>query len=114
MNTAWHRKFDWILAGAVFLLIGLGLLMLTSTTLHTDLPYARNQLLFTVVGVVLFIWISKIHYRWFIQYSLYLYGMTVLLLIIVAVFAQVTRGAASWLDFGPFSMQPSEFAKLAV
>ena len=45
-----------------------------------------------------------------ISYSLYLF---VILLLIVVLFMPPVKGVSSWFVFGGFSIQPSEFAKLA-
>ena len=114
MRTAWWKQYDWLLMGSVLVLVGLGLIMLLSVTIGTDQPYARNQAIFAAAGVVLFLVISRIDYRLMIQFSPLIYGACLLLLVLVAGFAQITRGAASWLDLGFFSLQPSEFMKLAL
>lgn len=113
-STAWWKKWDWWLIGAMSLLICLSLIMLLSITIGSDQPYARNQVMFAVVGTVIFIVISKLDYHWLVQLAPIFYAACMLLLVVVAIFAQITRGAASWIDLGPFSLQPSEFLKLAL
>ena len=114
MRTVWWKQYDWLLTGSVLALVSLGLIMLLSVTIGTDQPYARNQAIFAVAGIAAFVIISQIDYRLLIHYSPMGYGACLLLLILVAGFAQITRGAASWLDLGFFSLQPSEFMKLAI
>jgi rod shape determining protein RodA len=111
MYSVWWKRVDWYMVGAILGLVGVGLLMLLSTTIGTDQPYARNQLMFAGLGVGLFIAISRLDAKWVLRMSPLAYGAVVLLLVAVAIFAQVTRGAAAWLQLGPFSLQPSEFAK---
>ena len=43
-----------------------------------------------------------------------LYGGVISLLLFLIVAGQVTKGAKGWLDLGFFSLQPSEFAKIAL
>jgi cell division protein FtsW (lipid II flippase) len=43
-----------------------------------------------------------------------LYGVTVLLLVLVLAIGTPIKGAQRWLDLGPFNMQPSELAKIAM
>ncbi len=114
MQTAWWKKWDWWLIGSMVLLVGLSLTMLVSITIGSDQPYARNQALFVLAGAAVFIVVSQIDYRWLVQLSPILYGACIGLLLVVAVFAQITRGAASWLELGSFSLQPSEFMKVAI
>ena len=48
----------------------------------------------------------------FIQNSSYIIYAVVMLLLIVVLFMPAVKGAKSWFQFGGFSIQPSEFAKL--
>ena len=43
-----------------------------------------------------------------------IFGVTLILLIILLVVGQVTRGAQSWFQFGAFALQPSDPAKLVI
>ncbi len=42
-----------------------------------------------------------------------LYGLILILLLLTLFIGQVTKGGQSWIDFGAFKLQPSEFAKFA-
>ncbi len=42
-----------------------------------------------------------------------LYGLILVLLLLTLFIGQVTKGGQSWIDFGAFKLQPSEFAKFA-
>jgi rod shape determining protein RodA len=112
MGHHWWKKIDWYLAVAGAVLLGMGLTMLASSTLGTDLPYLRNQVLFSVIGIVASGSVIILGHEWFIRWSIWLYAAIVTLLIILAGFGRITRGASSWFDIGPFSLQPSEFAKV--
>jgi len=48
----------------------------------------------------------------FIQNSSYIIYAVVILLLIIVLFMPAVKGAKSWFQFGGFSIQPSEFAKL--
>jgi rod shape determining protein RodA len=50
---------------------------------------------------------------WF-KLTPWLYGVTLLLLVIVIVSSRAVLGAQRWIDFGFFQFQPSEFAKLVL
>ncbi len=45
--------------------------------------------------------------------SYILYGLILLLLLLTLFIGQVTKGGQSWIDFGTFKLQPSEFSKFA-
>src|SRR5574344_310556 len=42
-----------------------------------------------------------------------LYGIILALLVVTLFIGQVTNGGQSWINFGAFKLQPSEFAKFA-
>ena len=48
----------------------------------------------------------------FIQNSSYIIYSVVIVLLIIVMFMPAIKGAKSWFQFGGFSIQPSEFAKL--
>ena len=114
MNAPWWKTFDWYLAGSALLLMCFSLVMLLSTSVGTDQLYARNQAIFILIAMAVFWATSQIDLHIMIKASPYIYGAIILLLVAVAVFSQVTRGAASWLDFGFVSLQPSEFMKFGL
>jgi rod shape determining protein RodA len=110
----WWKRLDWWLVTAMFVLLIMGLTMIASSTLGTSQTYFANQLLFSFVGVTLFVFIVRLPVELFIQSAPVFYGLSVLLLLIVDVFGKVTHGASSWLYLGPFALQPSELSKLGL
>jgi rod shape determining protein RodA len=114
MFEPWWKRFDWLLAIATICLLLTGLAMILSSVLGTDQPYARNQLLFSVVSLAAGGALLMMGYRWLLQWAPVWYGLVLALLVFLAIFGRITRGAASWLSIGPFALQPSEVAKLAL
>lgn len=51
--------------------------------------------------------------RVFSNASYFIYGIVLLLLVVTLFIGQVTNGGQSWINFGAFKFQPSEFAKFA-
>ena len=114
MIEPWWKRFDWWIAGAGGLLLIIGLAMLASSTLGTEQPYFRSQGIFSLVGLLMFTVILLLGYRWLVRWAPVWYVAVFVLLASVTLFGQITRGASSWLTLGPFSLQPSELAKLAL
>lgn len=114
MYSPWWKRFDWPLAIASLLLLVIGLTMLASATLGTGEPYFTHQLLFAVASIGAAITVIILGYRWMLRWSSVWYGLVTFLLLLVVIFGAVTRGASSWLSIGPFALQPSELAKLAL
>src|SRR3989344_4938975 len=101
------RGFDWWLIVPVVLLISLGLLMLRSI--------APGQLLFqagfAAVAIVIFFLIALTDYQLFFSLQLPTYIFSLILLLLPFLFGLASRGAHRWLQFGQFSLQPSEIVK---
>ncbi|HET9928334.1 MAG TPA: putative peptidoglycan glycosyltransferase FtsW [Rubrobacter sp.] len=94
----------------------LGLVMVYSATyseVGTDFLFVRIG--HTVLGVAVFFVASRIRYTSWRKYApaLYLIVLVGLVLVLVPGIGTQINGARRWLDLGPMSIQPAEFAKLA-
>jgi rod shape determining protein RodA len=76
-----------------------------------DKEYGK-QVIWIVVSLLLGLAVLNLDKDFFIKYSFVLYAIVFLLLIGV-LFTRPINGARSWFAIGPFSLQPSEFAKYA-
>ena len=67
------------------------------------------------IGAAFFIGfiILLIDAKFFNAFSLWIYILVLTMLIMVLAYGKVTKGATSWIEFGPIKFQPSEFAKMA-
>ncbi|HEX2961834.1 MAG TPA: rod shape-determining protein RodA [Ignavibacteriales bacterium] len=107
-------KFDVILFLSVFLLTGIGLVAIYSATLHNPSASGNfnKQLFWVGVSTVIFFITYYASPRSFNLVSVPSYIFTILLLVAVLVIGKRVYGQKCWIDIGPFSMQPSEFAKV--
>jgi cell division protein FtsW len=118
------RKPDYPLLTAVGILVPLGLVMVYSasfvdafTTHGSQLFYTLRQLTGVVLGTIGLLVAQRIDYRVWRTYSVQLIAATLFLLLLVLILpTSITEvnAARQWIRFGPFSMQPSEIAKLAM
>jgi cell division protein FtsW len=78
--------------------------------------YVRPQGIVAIVGLVLMFLVTRLDYRKFRVLSLGFLAFVILSLVAVHIpgLGQSQGGASSWIQIGPFTYQPSEFAKLAV
>lgn len=112
-----------ILLGATGFLLALGIVMVASSS--SVFSYQQNngnswalatrQLIFAAIGVFLMMAVSKMHVdsirRWAPLFMLVVGALLVTVLLI----GTSVHGQKNWIDFGgPFRIQPSEFAKLAI
>ena len=94
----------------------LGLVMVYSATFREfDTDFLRERCVHMVLGVTLFFVISRIRYTVWRKYApvLYLIVLAGLVLVLIPGIGSQINGARRWLDLGPMTVQPAEFAKLA-
>ncbi len=72
-----------------------------------------RQLIWYAAGIGAAVAFCCIDYRTVARYAFLIYWVTIFLLVLVLIFGTVRLGARRWFDLGFFSLQPSEFAKLA-
>lgn len=130
IKEAVHQP-DYILMWALIILVFLGLLMLftssivvskekTSTQKNPEgstTYYFFHQILFGLIpGIILAFFFSKVSLDFYRKLSIFAFILAIVALIIIFVpaFGFKAGGAASWIEIGGFTFQPSEFAKLAL
>ncbi|MCK5776886.1 MAG: rod shape-determining protein RodA, partial [Bacteroidales bacterium] len=114
------KGVDWWLIGIYFLLVTAGLFSIYAAVYnpeHASLfdmsqRYGK-QALWIATSVILILVIMMIDIKFFTSFSYIIYGVTMLLLVAVLLFGTEISGAKSWIRFGSFALQPSEFAKFA-
>ena len=109
------RDFDFILLGAVGLLMIIGVLFIRSATLDAVDPDLINrtpsQIRYAIVGAVILLLVASIDYRLLGSIHGFLYGFILFILGLVAILgAAGAAGAQSWLNVG-LQVQPSELTK---
>ncbi|AWK76765.1 cell division protein (plasmid) [Rhodococcus oxybenzonivorans] len=100
----------WIVTAAVALVV-LGLLNLMSIGMTAS---AVRQVLFAAAGVGSMWVVSRVRLGDLRRFGLAILVVATVLLAAVPLVGVETKGAQRWLDFGLFTVQPSEFVKLGV
>lgn len=103
--------------GAAFLLIAVGILTLYGLSLNQQKDYFSRQIIWAGAALTVIFFFAFFDYRILRNYSsviLFIYGVAALGLAAVLFLGASVRGAASWLDFGFFKIQPVEIAKFAL
>ena len=96
-------------------LVAFGLTMLYSASYGQDgIAYFKKQLLWVGLGVGAAGVVVFIGYRKLASWSPFLMGGTFLLLLVAKFCFRSVKGGARWLRFGGVTIQPSEFAKIAI
>lgn len=112
---------DRILLILVLILVIFGLTMLFSTSEYNgrvrfddSAYYFKKQLFATSLGLLAMYLIAGMDYHLFVGLAPVAYIVSLGLSAAVLVFGQEINGSRRWLNLGPLSFQPSEFAKVAV
>jgi rod shape determining protein RodA len=114
-------RLDWVLMSATAVLLGLGAVLVWSATSARDdltagdpASYLKRQLVNIAIGVVLGVMVAATDHRWVRILAPLVYAGSVLGLVLVLFMGSTINGSRSWIQLGGMSVQPAEFAKLAV
>ncbi|MBQ4113864.1 rod shape-determining protein RodA [bacterium] len=106
---------------AVIFLVVIGLMSIFSASAPKCAEMGVNparfmiqQLFGVIAGLIGLKFLSNFHYKKLMAFTLPFALVVIILLIIVKVAGVTVNGAQRWINIGPLSMQPSEFAKPAV
>lgn len=116
------KYFDYILLGVVALLIFFGLVMLYSSSAYTasinhhgdGAYYLKRQALFVIIGTLFGSVACFMDYRWLKRLAGIIYILVLLVNFAVLVVGHSSNGSTRWIRLGGFTLQPSEFMKVAL
>lgn len=121
MNANRKRMFKVIdkqLLLVVFLILVLGLVVLTSATINAvdgkPFYYLEKQLVLIVVSLVLAYVVLRIDLGQLQKVSWYVYGLALVLLTAVLILGSEQRGTTGWIGYGSFKLQPAEISKVLI
>ncbi len=113
-------SIDWLTVLIYVLLVGFGWVNIISSSMGNSIdsffdmsePYGK-QALWIGLGFVLIVLIFATETRFYERFSGVIFVISMVSLAGLHVFGKTISGATSWYVFGPISLQPSEFAKVA-
>ena len=106
---------------AVIFLVVIGLMAIFSASAPKCIEMGVNparfliqQALGVAIGFIGLKFLSNFHYKKLMTYTLPFAFFVIVMLVLVKVAGVTVNGAQRWINIGPMSLQPSEFAKPAV
>ena len=116
------RHVDWALLATVVLTSAFGVLMVYSATQNRlaleggdPMLFLKRQAVFVVIGVGAMVTAIAIDYRILRDFGPLLLAATCgVLVLVLSPLGSTSRGTQAWFQLGPFQLQPSEFAKVAL
>lgn len=110
-------NIDWALVGLVLAVCILGIVNIYSATAPYKIvatPYYIKQFYWLLVGIIIALAVCTVDYHILEDFSYWLYGAIIVLLVAVLVIGRSSMGATRWLNLGLFNVQPSELMKLVI
>jgi rod shape determining protein RodA len=111
-------KIDYLLVVTVTLLVITGILTIYSAGFDPvdkiNNGMYKKQMLWFIIGFILMIAVTFVNYQQLGDYSLQIFAVLLIVLILTTVFGKPIRNTRAWLTLGPVSIQPSEFVKLGL
>ena len=106
---------------AVIFLVVIGLMAIFSASAPKCIDMGLNparfliqQIFGVIIGILGLRFLSNFHYKKLINYTMPFVGIVIMMLLLVKFAGVTVNGAQRWINIGPLSLQPSEFAKPAV
>jgi rod shape determining protein RodA len=114
-------RLDWMLLLATAALLAIGTVLVWSATSERDAltggdpeAFLRRHLVNIAIGIVLSVLVAATNHRWVRILAPVVYAASLIGLVLVLVMGSTINGSRSWIVVAGMSIQPAEFAKLAV
>jgi rod shape determining protein RodA len=114
-------RLDWLLVLAATVLLALGTVLVWSATAERDAltggdpqAFLKRHLVNIAIGLVLAVLVAATDHRWIRMLAPLLYLGSLVGLVLVLLMGSTINGSRSWIVIAGMSIQPAEFAKLAV
>lgn len=112
------KRLDLVFVSAVIALLIISTFVLTSASKNVvgsdPFYFTKKHILFIATGIVLFIFATRLNYTNLAHFhkKIYIFNLILLALVLIPGIGKSSNGAQSWIGFGSFTIQPSEFSKV--
>jgi rod shape determining protein RodA len=107
-------QISWVYVLLLCALAGVGYVALYSAAGGAPEPYASRHVLRFAAGLVLMIGIALVDIRFIARLAWPTYLVSLVLLVLVARYGHLGKGAQRWIELGGLQVQPSELMKIAL
>ena len=107
-------QISWVYVLLLCALAGVGYVALYSAAGGAPEPYGSRHVLRFAVGLVLMIGIALVDIRFIARLAWPTYFVALVLLVLVARYGHIGKGAQRWIELGGLQVQPSELMKIAL
>ncbi len=107
MNRGFFLNIDWGMIAPVIVLVSLSLTAIFSI----NFTLFKNQLLFSIIAILVFLFFSQINYKILEHYSPAVYIISIIMLLLVLLVGVESRGAVRWFEIFGFRVQFSELIR---
>ncbi|NJK85387.1 MAG: FtsW/RodA/SpoVE family cell cycle protein [Bacteroidales bacterium] len=111
--------FDWVLILLYLVMVVFGWLNIFAAGFNSSFTHIfnmnttyGNQAIWIIISFIAILTIIILDHKIYHFFAYFFYGAAMLLLLSVLVVGTEVNGAKSWIRFGGFTLQPSEFAKI--
>ncbi|MEQ8558882.1 MAG: putative lipid II flippase FtsW [Henriciella sp.] len=120
--TEWRRSLDWQILIAALTLLGLGLMLSLAAGppaaerlgLDDAFYFVKRHVVFVVISACGLVGFSMLDQTWARRISAFVFCGSFVLLAAILIIGHEAKGAQRWIEFGGYTLQPSEFAKPAL
>jgi rod shape determining protein RodA len=112
--TAKLWQINWLYVLLLCALAGVGYTALYSAAGGSPEPYADRHVMRFAAGLVLMVGLALVDIRIIQKLAWPTYAVCLALLVVVARYGHVGKGAQRWIEFGGLQLQPSEMMKIAL
>jgi rod shape determining protein RodA len=107
-------QINWLYVLLLCALAGVGYTALYSAAGGSPEPYADRHVMRFAAGLALMVGVAMVDLRIIQKLAWPAYAVCLALLLVVARFGHVGKGAQRWIEFGGLQLQPSEMMKIAL
>ena len=110
ISNTQHTRTDWIGPLVILALSIIGIFFIYSAQAFSGGTYWMKQMVWLALGSSVYIVLSRIDYKIYMENAFWFYAAAVLLLLLVlfSPLGLTREGAQRWLNFGIMAYQPSE------